>query len=82
MKTTPKPRATKNRRGELVGPLFPPPPPPPPLLSLPGRASGVGVGEDMIGKYGWRAAVSLKCLLGLERSAMEQIETKQSRVNG
>jgi hypothetical protein len=29
VKTTPKPSATKNKRGELVGP---PPPPPPPLF--------------------------------------------------
>ena len=34
VKTTPKPSATKNNKGELVGP--PPPPPPPPEL----------VGED------------------------------------
>jgi hypothetical protein len=26
--TTPNPKATKNSRGELVGPLPPPPPPP------------------------------------------------------
>ena len=36
VKTTPKPNATKNNNGELVGP---PPPPPPPL-------DGVAVGED------------------------------------
>ena len=32
VKTTPKPRATKKSRGELVGP--PPPPPPPPEFEL------------------------------------------------
>lgn len=37
VKTTPKPNATKNNNGELVGP----PPPPPPL-------DGVAVGEDEV----------------------------------
>ena len=39
VKTTPKPRATKKSKGELVGP---PPPPPPPLLGVGG---GGGAGE-------------------------------------
>ena len=37
VKTTPNPKATKNNRGELVGPL---PPPPPPVE--------LGVGDGMI----------------------------------
>ncbi len=41
MKTTPKPRATKNKRGELVGPELLDP-----LLDGVGVA-GVEVGEDM-----------------------------------
>lgn len=41
MKTTPKPRATKNSKGELVGP---PPPPPSSSLSL----LGVGDGIDTV----------------------------------
>jgi hypothetical protein len=40
VKTTPKPRATKKRRGELE--LLPPPPPPPP----PGFPVGVWLGLD------------------------------------
>lgn len=36
VKTTPKPRATKKSKGELVGPLLPPPPP---------TVDALGVGE-------------------------------------
>lgn len=39
VKTTPKPKATKNRSGEFVGP-----PPPPPLPS----SVGVGVGAAVV----------------------------------
>lgn len=44
MKTTPKPKATKKSRGELVGP-----PPPPPELDVvgPAGADEVWVGVDM-----------------------------------
>lgn len=49
MNTTPKPRATKKSRGELVGPVPPPPPPPPPLFDGVGEGPAVVVvGEAMI----------------------------------
>ena len=43
--TTPKPKATKKRRGELVGP-----PPPPPVLDVVGAggAEEVALGADIV----------------------------------
>lgn len=49
VKTTPKPRATKNRSGELVGP--PPPPPPPEDVAAAGAgevAEGGGIVVGMV----------------------------------
>lgn len=44
MNTTPKPKATKKSRGELVGP-----PPPPELdVVVPGWADEVAVADDMV----------------------------------
>ncbi len=68
VKTTPKPRATKNRRGELVGPVLFPPPPPPLEVGGPGGdgdakegvrevAMGVGVGEAVVKVMAVAAAV-------------------------
>lgn len=47
MKTTPNPRATKNNRGELVGPLLPPPPPPPDGELVAGGRDAVSVAENV-----------------------------------
>lgn len=47
VKTTPKPRATKNRRGELVGPELPPPPPFPVLVGVGADVVWDDVGADM-----------------------------------
>ena len=44
VKTTPKPSATKNNKGEFVGPLLPPPPPG--LLVGTGGAEVVGVTDN------------------------------------
>ena len=48
MNTTPKPKATKNNNGELVGP----PPPPPPLGGADdvaaGGAGAVGCGDGVV----------------------------------
>lgn len=74
VKTTPKPKATKNKRGELVGPLFPPP------LSLFWRASGVDVGADMVGKERLEVAVARKSLLDLHRTAMVRFRAKTGRM--
>jgi len=47
VKTTPKPRATKKRSGELVGP--PPPPPPAADVVGPGGAEEIALGAaDMV----------------------------------
>ena len=68
MKTTPKPKATKNRRGELVGPLFPPPP------SLFSRGAGVDVGADMMNKKRLLVAVARKYLLDLLQTATVRLK--------
>ena len=69
VKTTPKPRATKNSSGELVGPLEPPPPPP---LVSEGMLGGGTVEEDMAGS---RRACSgngaMQTSQGTEGQAME-----------
>ena len=46
VKTTPKPRATKNKSGELVGP--PPPPPPPPEDVAAAGATEVAEGGGIV----------------------------------
>lgn len=78
VKTTPKPRATKKRRGEE--PEFPPPPPwppPPPLLSpVPvdvGRGSEEKVGEVEGKPVGEGARVDEA--VGLEEGVVRVLET-------
>lgn len=57
VKTTPKPKATKNSNGELVGP--PPPPPPPEDVVAAGAASVVESGCMLV-------TVLVAVLLGMD----------------